>query len=371
MSRKPIIYLTLGLALFLFLGWVFTDILFYFIIAIVISATLKPLTNRINKTHIFNYQIPRSISVILSFFILFLVFTLFITLFIPVVSDQISVLSKINYEVVLNKASSPFQTIESFMIEYELTNREPGFLVNEMKGGVLNLIKQVNFANIINTIVSLAGSLFIGLLAVFFISFFLLYEMSSMRKKIISLIPNKYFEVTINAFIKIEDLFSKYLFGLFLQMTAIFSLAAIGLSITGIKYAMTIAVFAAVANLIPYLGPLLGATFGIIIGISSGLVSETPQAYAFLIAKIIAVFTLVQITDNILVQPLIFSKSVKAHPLEIFVIIFAGATLGKILTGSMIGGMLGMIAAIPVYTVLKVSVIEIYHGYKRYRVFRT
>jgi len=60
-------------------------------------------------------------------------------------------------------------------------------------------------------------------------------------------------------------------------------------------------------------------------------------------------------------QPLIFSKSVKAHPVEIFIIIFAGASLG---------GILGMILAIPTYTVLRVSIMELLSGYKQYNVFR-
>jgi predicted PurR-regulated permease PerM len=144
-------------------------------------------------------------------------------------------------------------------------------------------------------------------------------------------------------------------------MFFIFSLAAIGLSIFGIKYALTIALFAAVANLIPYLGPILGASFGIIVGISTGTELLTQQDYLFLVIKIASVFSIVQVVDNIFLQPLIFSKSVKAHPLEIFIVIFAGASLA---------GIPGMIIAIPVYTVLRVSFGELYSGYRSYKVFR-
>jgi predicted PurR-regulated permease PerM len=73
------------------------------------------------------------------------------------------------------------------------------------------------------------------------------------------------------------------------------------------------------------------------------------------------VFATVQVVDNIFLQPMIFSKSVKAHPLEIFIVIFAGATLA---------GIPGMIAAIPGYTVIRVSVMEIYRGYKSYHIFK-
>jgi predicted PurR-regulated permease PerM len=81
-----------------------------------------------------------------------------------------------------------------------------------------------------------------------------------------------------------------------------------------------------------------------------------------LLLKIVSVFGVVQLTDNIIIQPLIFSKSVKAHPLEIFLIVFVGASLT--------GGPVGMILAIPAYTLVKVSFSEFYNGYKKYQVFK-
>ena len=80
-----------------------------------------------------------------------------------------------------------------------------------------------------------------------------------------------------------------------------------------------------------------------------------------MVLKIFAVFAIVQLNDNLVFQPVIFSKSVKAHPLEIFIIIFVGATLG---------GVIGMIAAIPVYTIVRVSVVEFSIGYKQYQIFK-
>ena len=223
------------------------------------------------------------------------------------------------------------------------------------------MISNVKFSSLLNQLLAFTGSFFIGLMAVAFIAFFLLYEMAPMRRKIISLIPNRYFEVTIAAFNKIERLLSYYLIGLLIQMFTVFAMASFGLSIVGVKYALTIALFAAVANLIPYLGPILGALFGIIVGVSTGTDLVTTNDYLILVVKILSVFGIVQIIDNVLLQPLIFSKSVKAHPLEIFLIIFAGAT---------IAGIPGMIAAIPLYTILRVSVTELYWGYNEYSIFK-
>ena len=144
-------------------------------------------------------------------------------------------------------------------------------------------------------------------------------------------------------------------------MISIFTLASIGLSLIGVKYALTIALFAAVANLIPYLGPIMGSVFGILVAVTITPGLEGFNAYLFMVLKIVSVFAVVQILDNILLQPIIFSKSVKAHPLEIFIVIFAGANLA---------GILGMILAIPIYTILRVCFVEFYTGSRQYRIFK-
>ena len=221
-------------------------------------------------------------------------------------------------------------------------------------------LKKFDIGGFISSVISVTSSIFIGLIGIGFITFFLLLENGLLRRNLLNLIPNAYFELSVATFTKVEKLLSNYLFGLLVQVLAIFLLAASGLTLAGVKYALTIALFAAIANLIPYAGPILGTVFGIVVGISSGDFS-TVSDYNVLLVKVISVFAAVQITDNLLLQPLIFSKSVKAHPLEIFVIIFAGAK---------IAGILGMVFAIPVYTIFRVSILEFYKGYKSYKIFK-
>jgi predicted PurR-regulated permease PerM len=150
--------------------------------------------------------------------------------------------------------------------------------------------------------------------------------------------------------------------GLLFQMSAIFTISYVGLSIVGVKYAASISMFAAIINLIPYMGPLVGSLFAVLIGLSTaGMHIFETNHYIILAVKILSVFAIMKIIDDMLLQPLIFSKSVKAHPLEIFIIIFAGATLT---------GAIGMIAAIPVYTIVRVFTLEAYRGYNSYQVFK-
>ena len=113
----------------------------------------------------------------------------------------------------------------------------------------------------------------------------------------------------------------------------------------GIENAILIGFFAGLMNTIPYLGPFLGASFGVMIVISSNIDASFYDTTFPKLIKIVCLFGAVQLIDNFIVQPQIFSKSVKAHPLEIFIIVLMGAR---------IGGVIGMVLAIPLYTIFRV-----------------
>jgi len=344
------------------LSWYFSDIFVYIVVSMILSTILRPLTNYISNQQFFNVRMPRALAVFLSFFTLIMLLSLFVTIFLPLISNQIKVFSSLDLNEITSKIEIPLQKLEEFILKYKLGDFEEGFMAESIRTGLNNFIKGIEFSSILENVISLTGNIFIGLMAITFITFFLLYEKGIVRKQMINLIPNEYFEVSIAGLYKVEKLLSNYLLGLLFQMTAIFTIAFVGLSIFSINYAASIALFAAVINLIPYMGPILGAIFGIIIGLSSGGAEIfSGNQYILMIVEIGSVFAIVQLTDNVVLQPLIFSKSVKAHPLEIFIIIFAGATLA---------GILGMIAAIPVYTIIRVFVMEVYRGYRSYHIFK-
>jgi len=361
LHRSLAIKLTVFLILFGVLSWKFSSIVLYIIISIVIFAILRPLTKYLSNARFFNLQLPKIVAIIVSFSIFCGVILLFILLFVPLVKEQVAILGSLNYDLLFQRITTPISSFELFLIDKGVLEVDPGYLLAQLEANFKELVVNIRFSNILNSVVSITGNLFVGSMAVLFITFFFLYEMGDIKMKFASIIPNKYFEISMVAFNKIEKLLSNYLIGLIIQMVAVFSLASLGLSILGVKYAMTIAVFAAVANIIPYLGPLLGATFGILVGISVGNDFNSMNDYLILILKISSVFSVVQISDNLLFQPLIFSKSIKAHPLEIFISIFAGASLA---------GIPGMIAAIPVYTIIRVSFQELYGGYKQYEIVK-
>ncbi|MCV9386904.1 AI-2E family transporter [Reichenbachiella ulvae] len=361
MINRTLLTLVVILGLFIFGAWLFMDIFMYVCISIVLATILRPLTNFISRTYVFQVKVPRILAILFSFGTVLGVLSLFMLLFIPLIVEQVNVISTISFDEVYKHLSQPVVKAEDFLIEYGLVNEEDHSLTKTIRTSTIELVRDINFQKILNNVVSLTGGVFVTLMALGFITFFLLLENGIISRLLISVVPNQYFELFITAIHKIEHLLSNYLIGLLLQMLAIFSIAGIGLSIFGVNYALTIAVFAALANLIPYLGPLLGSVFGILVGISTSGHFAIDDVTLILIVKIVSVFAAVQVTDNVVLQPMIFSKSVKAHPLEIFVVIFAAATLA---------GIPGMIAAIPVYTIIRVSVMEIRNGFNSYQVFQ-
>jgi predicted PurR-regulated permease PerM len=359
MNRTVIWVIAISIVIVL-LAWFFSVVFFYVLLSVIIATALRPVVNIIAHYEVAGYPIPRVLAIAAAYAGLVSLLIGFVLMFLPLITDQVAILSNMDIDKASENWMEPIRQLEHFLIERQLTNKGVGFLEVGMKNWIINAADNIDMSIIFSHLISITGSLFIGTMAVIFITSFLLYERGVLRKGIIALIPNKYFEVFINALHKIEKLLSNYLLGLLLQMFTIFTLASLGLSILGVKYAVTIALFAAIANVIPYLGPIVGSLFGILIGLLPGAMTGFTEDTWWQIIEITSVFAIVQITDNLVIQPLIFSKSVKAHPLEIFVIIFVGAT---------IAGIFGMIAAIPVYTIVRVSVAEMYSGLRRYRVF--
>lgn len=357
---KRLVLLCLGICIAAILSWFFSTIVGYFVIAMVFSAVLQTPTNYISQIQIAGIQLPRAVAVMLSFSVFAGIIALFVLLFIPLVSEQIEFISVLDYNSLFNTIISPVDYLEDLLIKKKWVKEQEGFLMNGIQAYFFSFFAEMNVGNIINKVFDTTSAVLIGTLAVLFISFFLLYEKGLFRKNVIALIPNAYFEVSISAIYKIEKLLSNYLFGLLIQMFSIFTLVSVGLIVSEVKYAVTIAIFAAVANLIPYIGPVLGASFGLIVSLSTQLQQSQDTAFSILAIKVIIVFLIVQLTDNLLLQPIIFSRSIKAHPLEIFSVVFMGAALA---------GAVGMIFAIPVYTILRVTAFEFWKGYKEYRIF--
>lgn len=340
--------------------WFFSRFVIYLLISIIISTILRPFTNYLDNLGIFGFNIPRILAVLISFVALTAIPVIFVLLFVPLIIEQISVLQGLNYQEIIDNLREPISLLENYIILNFQPDKKSGFLFQMLRESSNSWVADLQIADLLNYLLQFTGSVVIYLVSVGFMTFILLYEKGLIRRILLSNIHNAYFEVVITTIYKIERLLSNYLLGLLIQVAIMFSVISLGLSIMGVKYALTIAVFMAIINLIPYLGPAIGFLFAIFVVVSTHANGADLNLILFHILSITPVFIGAIALDNLVIQPIIFSKSVKAHPLEIFMAIFAGATLA---------GPLGMLIAIPSYTVLRVSYRELSSGYRQYKIF--
>ncbi len=340
-------YIAIGFTL-LVLGallYFFSNIVASVLIAWVLALIGQPMMRFFQaKIRIGRFKAGPSMSAILTLVCYFIVFILLIWMFVPLVVEQARNLSSIDYEAFGSALSEPISQINTQLVRLGLI--EPGGSSEDQLALTLKeWFEPAKVGDFFGSILGAAGNFLFSLFTIVFIAFFFLKEHSLFGNFIVALSPNKYEKEIRGVLDTITRLLTRYFGGVLAQMTIITIFVSVLLGILGVKNALLIGFFAALINVIPYLGPIIGASFGLFITISSNLDLEFYNAMLPLLIKVICVFAAMQMLDNFLLQPYIFSNSVLAHPLEIFIIILMGAQ---------VNGIVGMILAIPVYTVLRV-----------------
>jgi len=185
-----------------------------------------------------------------------------------------------------------------------------------------------------------------------FLMYFILADGRHVYTSLIGQVPNRYFEMTLNVVSKIQRQLVNYLRGWILDSMIVGALTIVGLSILGISYAVIIGLIAGVANLVPYLGPLVAATLAI-------LVSLTQHGDLRMVGPILIMTLIIRLTDDFIVQPTCFARSINMHPLTVLLLLIIGHEAF---------GIMGMLLAIPLATIIKVSAVETYWGLTHYRI---
>ena len=331
------------LAAVLFLGYfllLIQSVLIYIIIAAIIALIAKPMILFLRK----KLKFPNTIAVV-STMVLFVSLIIGITgMFIPLVIEQGESLSLLKTKGLEENIGNLITQANEYFTSKNID------ILSELQGAdVFTSLKSI--PNLLNSIVGTLGSFSIGLFSVLFISFFFMKDSKMFKSALLTLMPKGTEDRFSHSLEKINNLLSRYFIGLVIQITILFVIYTIILLVIGVSNAVVIAFLCALLNIIPYVGPLISAFLMIVLTMTSGLgqdldfqVEILPKTVYVMIGFIIA-----QVVDNFASQPIIFSKTTKSHPLEIFLIIIIGGLLA---------GPLGMIIAVPSYTVLKVILKE-------------
>ena len=297
-----------------------------------------------SRIRIGKYHMGPTFSAICTLLTYVIVVSLLFVMFVPLIVEQANNLVTLDYAALAKTLEEPIQHLQAWLAEHNI-NWDPRSTEQRLNETLTQSFNPELIGNLFSMILSAAGSVFIAVFSIVFITFFFLKEQGLFSNFLLALAPNKYEKEVINTIDGISHLLTRYFGGILLQISIITIYVSFFLSVLGVRNALLIGFFAGIINVIPYLGPIIGAVFGVIITISSNMDIDFYTQMLPLIGRVALVFATVQMLDNFVLQPFIFSTSVLAHPLEIFLIILIGAQLG---------GITGMVLAIPAYTVLRV-----------------
>jgi len=324
----------IGVFLLLYFLYSIQSILVYIAIAAVISLIGSPIISFLKR----KLKFPNTLAVITTMLLFLGILSGLISMFIPLIVKQGENLSLLNIEQLQSNIQNLLNQINDYFLARDID------ILNELKNA--DLFKNVTaIPNLLNSVIGTVGNISIGLFSVIFITFFFMKDTHIMENSIYVMVSDKSENKLKKSLSTINNLLSRYFIGLVFQITILFVIYTLTLAIFGIENAIVIAFLCALLNLIPYVGPLIGGFIMLFLSMSSnlGLDFQTeilPTTIYVMIGYIIA-----QLIDNFLSQPLIFSNSVKSHPLEIFLVIMIGGVLF---------GVTGMIVAVPTYTAIKV-----------------
>lgn len=346
------ILLAAGIAIISAICWYFRSVIAYILAAVVVSLVAKPLVSLMQKLRIKGRKAPDWFLATLSLILVIGILLSIITGIVPIISNIVKGLSLANIEDVAKSIAVPLSEFNEFL-RTKFPDLGSGFrieiaVIQELQ----KMFDPSAFSSFIGSAASFLTSFGVGMFSVVFISFFFIKDDGLFTKIVCALVPDKHEKTTEKAISDIGYLLSRYFIGVLLEIAGVALVNFLGLTLVarlGFNASISIAVLTGIFNVIPYVGPLLGGALGTVLGLVLKYSSTTPIGldvnFWLFTGILIAIFCFAQLIDNFLYQPVIYSTSIKAKPLEIFIVLLI---IGHI------GGPLAMIIAIPCYTVVRV-----------------
>jgi len=338
-----------GIAIAAWLMWYFGGLIIYLGVGGVLAYLLRPFVDRVQGV-----GIGRVPAIIVTFALLFGAIAVLITYIVPFVAQQVGDLSQV---VTVDAAQQVANYVEErlqllFPIEEGAVVQGVREAINVLtRGGVAGGDR---VAETVSSVVALFTNIFYALLVIPFVTFFFLKDGVQIRRTLLRLVPNRYFEITLAIIDKVERNIGRYFRALLVQCFSVAVVASLMLYLIGLNSALSVGIFTGLANTIPYFGPFLGFLAGTLVG-----VAQTGDLS--LVLGVFAAMAVTQVSDNLLFQPLIFSRAARAHPMVILFVVLIGAQLA---------GIIGMLVAIPMATTIRVVAEQIAWSLRNYRIMR-
>ncbi|MCD8071959.1 MAG: AI-2E family transporter [Alistipes sp.] len=338
----------------LYLLWYFSNIVAYILISAVLAIIGKPIVDNLVRIRVKGRCFPRWLAAALALLTIWTTGILFVTFFVPLVLEKLSELSKMDASFVVEAFEAPLQTLQDFLEKYFAYDAGEFSLDHELTGHVTSLLNLETVREALSSIFSVIANTAIALFSISFITFFFLKQDNLFRNMLIALFPKRYEENIDRALASVTKLLIRYFTGIIAESATVMLLLSCTLLLWGFPAdtAFFMGFVVGVLNVIPYIGPILGGSICIVVGIVTPLAGVSLGNMALIILGSVL---FIQAIDNFILQPFLYSNRVKAHPLEIFLVI--------LIAGS-IAGILGMLLAIPMYTVARVFAKEFFNNFR-------
>ena len=343
--------------------WYFSNVLVYIILAFIVSLIGLPLMRLMKKIKIKGKSAPDAVLAIITIILIMSLLSFIVTQIIPVVTSIISEASAMDSRIAAG-GKNPLEGLNDYIIA-TIPSVGPDFrLERAVLDGLKDFVSLKNvggaMSSIIGSVASIVTTVVVGLFSVIFISFFFLKDEFLFDKIVAALVPDRLEAKIMKALEDIKNLLSRYFVGVLIEMLGVALLDFLllwGVARIGVGPALGIAFIAGLLNIIPYVGPLIGEVIGVILAVilKFGAGVGLPVSLWAFALIVLALMLTTQLIDNFVYQPLIYSTSIKAGPLEIFIVLLLAGTLG---------GIVGMLAAIPAYTVIRVIASRFFYHLK-------
>lgn len=334
----------LGILLLGATAYYFSDILTYILIAWVLSMLGRPLFVWFKKRiKVGKMRVGDSTASLLTILSFYLILGGLLYMFVPTIVSQARNLAGVDYGALGERMRAPFYNLDVQLHQLGILDAGES-LASKLQSLMTGAFKPTLLGDFVGSFLGVAGNVLVTFSSVTFILFFFLKENRLFLDMLHAFVPNKLEDKVVHALQESSEVLTRYFGGLMVQTAAFAAMISLLCWIFGIQNALLIGAFGGVLNIIPYVGPIMGMIFGVFITVTSHVDMDFALMLPMLL-KVVAAFVITQAIDNTFLGPMIFSKSVEAHPLEIFIVTLASAK---------IGGVLGMVLGIPVYTVLRV-----------------
>lgn len=344
-------------AAILFLVWYFSSIVVYVLVSAVLAVVGNRLVRRLAGLHVKGWVVPRWLAALVTLIVIWVVLATLCSLFIPLVFNKVYQLSALDFGSVVQSVQEPLAQAQNYLYTFfgvpETTFSLPDAVIDSLKSLVDIDSLNTAFSSIVNVVISSVIAIF----SISFITFFFLKDEGLFYAMVTAMFPERYHDNITRSLDSVTLLLSRYFTGIlsesFLLTVAVtLTMTAFGMKLADASF---IGLIMGVMNVVPYAGPLIGGVMSIFLGIVSPIEGMTVGHTVWVIAGSILIL---KGLDDFVLQPTLYSERVKAHPLEIFLVI--------LIAGS-VAGILGMLLAIPSYTVLRVFAKEFFSQFSLVR----